>query len=161
MRAISVLILLVVTVGCSSDVSLMGAFQKQMAENAVDGFFIIHLEERETDGLVLYTSWTEDYPDNQNRPGINYYERLDTGWESRPGTACSDSGVSRLGLMGNGYLFCSTLKANMDFEKILVGDTEAKMFQFGDNRLVWYAIEDEKGSKVAGISSDGRQIALN
>jgi hypothetical protein len=132
-----------------------------MREDGADGFDIIHVEENERDGLVLYTSWTDEYPDGRNRPGIRYYERLDGRRKSSTGTECSSSGVSRLGLMGNGYLFCSTLKENMSFERIRVGDSEAIILQTSDGKLVWYAIEDEKESNVTGITSDGREVALN
>lgn len=161
MKIVLNLILLLLITGCSGDTSLKGAFEKQMKEDQADGFNLIHLEDNETDGLALYTSWTDDYPDNKNKPGINYYEKVDGKWQSRTGTGCSDGGVSRLGLMGNGHLYCSILKENMDFEKILVDGTEANVFQVGDSIRVWYAVSDEKGAKVTGVSGGGREVRLN
>jgi hypothetical protein len=70
MKIVLNLILLLLITGCSGDTSLKGAFEKQMKEDQADGFNLIHLEDNETDGLALYTSWTDDYPDNKNKPGI-------------------------------------------------------------------------------------------
>jgi hypothetical protein len=49
----------------------------------------------------------------------------------------------------------------MDFEKILVDGTEANVFQVGDSIRVWYAVSDEKGAKVTGVSGGGREVRLN
>jgi len=155
------ILLLTGVAGCAGDNSLQGTFEQQMKEDEVDGFNIIHIEENGSQGLVLYTSWTEKYPENKNRPGIRYYEKQDSRWEGRPGTDCSSDGIARLGLMGNGNLYCATLKENMDFEKVLVGGTEAKIFQATESQRVWFAITDDRNSKVRGIKSDGSEIALN
>lgn len=163
MRLITLLVFLslATVAGCSDDLSLQATFEKQMKDDGVDGFNIIHIDENENRGLVLYTSWTEEYPDNKNYPGINYYRKLEQRWESRPGTACSDRGVSRLGLSGNGYLFCAVLKENMKFEKIRVGDSDAHIFNVNDSMRVWYAVADDKKAKVVGTISDGREVTLN
>jgi hypothetical protein len=152
---------LLATAGCSSDTSLKGVFEKQMKQDRVDGFNIIHLQENETNGLVLYTAWTKDYPENKNQPGIHYYEKGDSGWESRPGMGCSDSGVSRLGLMGKGYLYCAMLKDYMQFSKVMLGDIEALIFQVNEKQQVWYALSGDRDAKVVGVSSDGKEVALN
>jgi hypothetical protein len=154
-------LLLAGAAGCSDDPSLQAAFEKQMMEDGAAGFEIIHVEENENDGLVLYTSRTDEYPEAGDRPGIRYYERLEGRWRSATGMECGSSGASRLGLMGNGYLFCSTLKENRDFERIRVGDSEARMFQTGDGKRVWYAIVDDMESNVTGITSDGAEFPLN
>lgn len=163
MRLITLLLFLSLTgvAGCSGDLSLQATFEKQMEDDGADGFNIIHIDEKENRGLVLYTSWTEEYPDNKNHPGINYYHKLDQRWESRPGTACSDSGVSRLGLSDNGHLFCAVLKENMKFEKIRVGGSDAHIFNVSDSIRVWYGVADDKNAKAVGIISDGREVTLN
>ncbi len=121
----------------------------------------IWIVEKENRGLVLYTSWTEEYPDNKNYPGINYYQKLEQRWESQPGTACSDRGVSRLSFSGNGHLFCAVLKENMKFKKIRVGDSDAHIFNVNDSIRVWYGVADDKNAKAVGISNDGREVILN
>ena len=146
---------------CSADTSLQGVFENQMKEDGAVGFTIIHIDEGETHGLVLYTSWTHEYPDNKNKPGIRYYEKSDKQWHGRTGTGCSDRGISRLGLMGNGYLFCAIPRENRGYEKILVGDTEAGIFQVNDSISVWYAAVDNRDAKVVAILDDGTELALD
>lgn len=140
---------------------MQGKFESQMKEDGVDGFEIIHIQENELDGLVLYTSWTADYPDNRNQPGINYFQKEDGKWGSAMGTGCSDSGVSRFGLMGDRYLYCSKLRADMAFKKILVDDSQdAVLFTFNQDMRVWFAITDSRESTVVGVSNNGTELQL-
>lgn len=99
--AIPILIIAFMSIyGCSADDSLQGAYERQIKENGMDGFNIIHLEERASVGLVLNTSWTNDYPENQFRPGIHVFEKTEGGWQAVPGTACDANTVARLSLFG-------------------------------------------------------------
>jgi hypothetical protein len=139
---------------------MQGIFEGQMKDNGVDGFEIIHLQENELAGLVLYTSWTSDYPDNRNEPGINYYQKQDGKWVGAMGTACGNNGVSRFGLMGNGYLYCSTLRQDMAFEKIMADGREANVFTFNGDMRVWFAITDSRDSVITGVSSNGTATEL-
>jgi len=67
----------------------------------------------------------------------------------------------RLGLSGNGHLFCSVLKENMTFEKIRVGDSDAHILYVSDSIRVWYGVADDKTAKAVGIIIDGREVTLN
>lgn len=147
--------------GCSGNLSLQESFEKQMKDDGIGGFNIIHIDEKENFGLVLFTSWTEQDPDNKDDTSIHYFEKPDQRWERQPGMGCSTNGVSRLSLTGNGYLFCSVLKANSNLEKIRIGDSEVDIFKVNDGMRVWYAVVDDRDSKVLGISSDGSDFALN
>jgi hypothetical protein len=147
--------------GCSGNLSLQETFEKQMKDDGIGGFNIIHIDEKENSGLVLFTSWTEQDPNNKDDTSIHYFEKPDQRWERQTGMECSTNGVGLMGLMGNGYLFCSIFKANMDFEKIRIGDSEVDIFNVNDSMRVWYAVVDDRDSKVLGITSDGRDFALN
>jgi len=161
LKALFLVLLISSAAGCSGDKSLQGAFERQMKDNEVDGFNIIHMEENENDGLVLFTSWTSDYPQNKDKPGIYYYEKVDKAWKNQTGSDCSGTGVSRLGLMGNGQLYCASLKDSISLESIRVGDSEAKMFPTPGGGTVWYARAGERDLKAVGVTSDGREIMLN
>ena len=76
-------------------------------------------------------------------------------------SCCSNSGVSMFGLMGNGYLYCSVLRSDMDFEKIAAGGQAAQVFTFNGTMKVWVAVTSEANAKVVGITKDGHEIALN
>lgn len=156
------LILIIFSVAaCAGDQSLQDAFEAQMKDNGYDNYEIIYMQENETDGFVLHTAWTKQFPDNKNEPGVNYYQKQGKKWQTAMGTGCSDSGVSRFGLMGNGYLYCAVLRPDMDFEKILAGDVEAKIFVFNGTMKVWVAVSQENKAKVVGITNEGGEIALN
>lgn len=146
---------------CAGDPSLQGVFEAQMKDDGYAGYDIIHIEENQGDGWVLYTSWTDDYPDNRNRPGVGYFQLEDDQWQSAMGTACSSNGVSTLGLMGNGYLYCSVLRPDMQFESISAGRSDAQIFTFNGTMTVWVAIASEFGASVVGTTSDGREVSLN
>lgn len=146
---------------CAKDSSLQGAFEAQMKDNGYDGYEIIHLQENESDGWVLHTAWTKDYPDNRNEPGVNYYQKQGKKWQSAMGTACSSNGVSMFGLMGNGYLYCSVLRPGMEFESITAGGQTAQIYTFNDTMTVWVAISPEANAKVSATTPEGREIALN
>jgi hypothetical protein len=146
---------------CAGDKTLQGVFEAQMKDNGSDGWDIIHVQENETDGFVLHTAWTDQNPDSRNEPGVNYFQKQGTEWRSAMGTACSNSGVSMFGLMGNGYLYCSVLRPDMSFENVAAGGHAAQVFTFNETMKVWVAVTSEANAKVVGISKDGREIALN
>ncbi len=146
---------------CAGEQTLQAVFEAQMKDNGSDGWDIIHLQENETDGFVLHTAWTDQQPDSRNEPGVNYFQKEGTEWRSAMGTACSSSGVSMLGLMGNGYLYCSVLRPDMDFDRITAGGEVAQVFTFNETMRVWIAVTSEANARVVGITGDGREIALN
>ena len=146
---------------CAGDQTLQGAFEAQMKSDGYDGFDIIHVQEDESDGYVLYTAWTDQHPDNRNEPGLNYYQKQGEQWQSAMGTGCGSSGVSIFGMMGNGFLYCSVLRPDMDFVQITAGGQAARMFTFNETMKVWVAVSPEANAKVVGVMVDGREIALN
>ena len=146
---------------CAGDKTLQGVFEAQMKDNGSDGWDIIHVQENETDGFVLHTAWTDQHPDSRNEPGVNYFQKQGKEWQSAMGTGCSNSGVSMFGLMGNGYLYCSVLRSDMDFEKIAAGGQAAQVFTFNGTMQVWVAVTSEANATVVGITKDGHEIALN
>lgn len=147
---------------CGGDQSLQGAFEAQMKDNGYGSFEIIYLQENDNDGFVLHTAWTEQFPDNRTEPGVNYYQKQGKTWQTAMGTGCSNNGVSKFGLMGNGYLYCAVLRPDMGFEKIRVGDTEAQIFAFNNDTMkVWLAVSQENNARVIGITPDGHESALN
>lgn len=160
-RGALIFIFLACATACSGSETLQQAFEKQMKTDGADGFDLIHLQENEQDGLVLSASWTEAYPDNRDEPSVFYFQKQDGRWTRQTGTACSQSGVSRVGLMGNGYLYCSVLRDDWDFAKVRVGETEAKMFQTHAGRNVWYAVAEAFELPVVGVGADGREWPLN
>jgi len=147
--------------GCGGDATLQGAFGKQMKLNKVDGYDIIQLDERPDLGLVLYTSWTEAYPDNRNRPGVDVFYKQNGAWEMQPGIDCSSGGTARLGLGEHGYLYCAMLKPDWDFTRVLVGGQEAQLFEFGEGQRVWYVVVADGEAQVKGVNADGREYELN
>ena len=156
------LVVLVFSVSASAgDKSLRGLFEKQMTEGGYVGYEIIHVQENETDGWVLYTAWDKDYPDNRNRPNGGYFQKNGKRWQSAMGTACNRNSVSMFGLMGNGYLYCSVLRPDMDFESITAGDNEAQIFTFNESFTVWVAISPKGNATVVGTTADGREVNLN
>jgi hypothetical protein len=158
-----VLILLALsTTACAGDQSLQAAFEAQMKDNGYDSYEIIWIQENETDGWVLHTAWTDQYPDNRSEPGVNYYQKQGKKWQNAMGTGCSKSGVSMFGLMGNGYLYCSVLRSNMDLAKITAGGEEGKIFPFNNDTMkVWVAVSPKVNAKLIGTSPDGHEYPLN
>jgi len=146
-------------VACAPD-TLQSTFEKEQKDNQMDGFNIIHIEENEQYGLVLATSWTEQYIQNKDRPGINVYENQSGKWVARPGTSCDSPGASRLGIQNGLYLYCGAITEERPYVKITVGETEAKIFDVNDKNRVWYAVEESMDLKIIGSYASGEQVTF-
>ena len=151
-----ILSFLVGTVGCA-DESLQEIFQRKMKDDKMDGYNIIHIEENDQYGLIVNTSWTKQYIENKNEPGIHVYKRDGSKWVMRPGTGCSAGGTSKLGIPGKKTLYCGALTIKRPFAKIIVGDHEAKIFPVTDDLRVWYAVGQGRDLKVKGIAKNGSE----
>jgi len=125
-RNLTGMLFLIVIVACSPD-TLQSTYEKQKKESGVDGFNIIHIEENDEYGLVVETSWTEQYIENKDKPGIMVYEKYDGEWVTSPGMQCQDL-PGALGIGGGRYLFCASITENQPYVKIMVGETEAQIF---------------------------------
>ena len=72
---------------CAPD-TLQSTFEKDEKNNGMDSVNVIHVEENEQYGLVLATSWTEQFIENKDRPGISVYENNNGKWTRSPGMSC-------------------------------------------------------------------------
>jgi hypothetical protein len=155
------LIFLISIVACSPD-TLQSTYEKEQKNNGMDGFNIIHIEENDRYGLVLATSWTEEYIENKDKPGIHNYEKVDGKWVMYPGVSCGDGrGAATLGIMDGKYLYCGVITEERPFVKMNVGETEAKIFDVNGKKQVWYAVENAMGLKIRGTYENGEQVKLN
>ena len=143
-------------VACSK-LTLQDTYEKQQKDDGRDGFNIIHIEESEQYGLVLATSWTEEYIQNKDRPGINVYEKENGAWVSIPGVSCDNTGAARLKIQKDTYLYCGAITEDRPYIKVTVGETEAKVFKVTDSTGVWYAVEKSMDMKVIGSYANGGQ----
>lgn len=50
----------------AGDPTLQRVYEAQMKDDGCDGHGIIHIQKNASDGWVMDTSWTEEYPDNRN-----------------------------------------------------------------------------------------------
>ena len=148
-----ILFLIMALAACSEDSSLAGAIAKEMSESGRADYQIVHTEETAHDAVVLYLSGGD--------AAAVYFQLQDGRWKPRTGTACGDRGVTVVGLMGNGYLYCSTLREDMTFEAVRVGDADATLLQTIDGRRVWIGRGDDMEQAVTGVSSDGSEVKLN
>jgi hypothetical protein len=155
------LIVLVSIVACSPD-TLQSTYEKEQKYNEMDGFNIIHIEENDRYGLVLATSWTEEYIQNRDKPGISVYEKVEGKWSRNPGISCGDGrGAATLGIPDGNYLYCGVITEERPFVKMAVGETEAQIFDVNDKKRVWYAVEKAMGLKIRGTYESGEQVNLN
>jgi hypothetical protein len=138
---------------CAGDTSLNGAFEKQMKDDGAGEYSVLHIEEGAKDGIVLFTAGGE--------AALFYFGKSGQGWARQTGTDCDASGISQVGLMGNGYVYCGTLRQDMDFMAIRVGGNDALLFDTPDGRRIWYARVDDMGLDVSGVMADGREVGLN
>jgi len=152
-RNLTGMLFLIVIVACSPD-TLQSTYEKQQKENGVDGFNIIHIEENDEYGLVVETSWTEQYIQNKDKPGIMVYENHDGEWVTRPGMQCQGLPGS-LGIGGGRYLYCASITENRPYVKIMVGETEAQIFDVNDKKRVWYAVVNSMDMNVWGSYATG------
>ena len=153
------MLFLIVIVACSPD-TLQSTYEKQQKENGVDGFNIIHIEENDEYGLVLETSWTKQYIENKDKPGIMVYEKNNGKWVARPGMSCDGLGGT-LGIGGGRYLYCASITENRPYVKIMVGETEAQIFDVNDKKRVWYAVEHSMGVQKWGSYETGEPVKIN
>ena len=158
-RILTGMLFLIVIVACSPD-TLQSTYEKQQKEDGMDGFTIIHIEENDEYGLVLGTSWTEQYPDNKDKPFILVYEKNNGKWVTRPGTTCDGLGAT-LGIGGGRYLYCASITEDRPYVKIMVGDTEAQIFDVNDKKRVWYAVEHSMGMQKWGSYETGEPQKMN
>jgi hypothetical protein len=157
-RNLTGMLFLIVIVACSPD-TLQSTYEKQQKENGVDGFNIIHIEENDEYGLVLETSWTEQYIQNKDKPGITVYEKDNGKWVARPGMQCEGLGGT-LGIGDGRYLYCASFTEKRPYVKIMVGETEAQIFDVNDKKRVWYAVEHSKGMTVWGSYAAGDPVKI-
>lgn len=150
------LIFLSAILACTPD-TLQSTFEKDQQSNGMDGVNIIHIEENEAYGLVLATTWTEQTLENKDRPGINVYLQEDGQWMAIPGTDC-DGPMFTLGIQGNGYLYCGSISEKRPYVKILVGETEAQIFDVNDKKRVWYVVGKSRGMVVQGSYTSGELV---
>lgn len=149
--ALSILILILA--GCADDTSLQGVFERQMKEDGAANFTVLHIDERANDGIVLFTSAGE--------AALFYFAKADQGWTRQTGTNCGANGIARVGLMGNGYAYCATLKADMDFAVIRVGSADATLLETEEGRRVWFVRADDGSQDVVGVKDDDSEFTLN
>lgn len=150
---------IVTLVACAPE-TLQGTFEKDEKNNGMEGINVIHVEENEQYGLVLATSWTEEYIQNKDKPGISVYENDNGKWVSRPGTSCSSPGAARLGI-GNGlYLYCGTITEERPFVKVTAGETDAGIFDVNDTTRVWYAVGDSMDLAIKGSYESGEEVTF-
>jgi len=141
------LVLLFSILGFTPD-TLQSTYEKAQKENGMDHVNIIHIEENEHYGLVLATSWNEQFKQNKDRPGIGYYEKVNGKWSMRPGTDCgTGKGSFTLGLSNGDFLYCGVITLERPFIKIMVGQTDAKIFDVSDRIRVWYVVEKSRNNK--------------
>ena len=134
LKTLTGLLLLTSLVACGPE-TLQSTYEKAQREDGMDGFNIIHIEENEQYGLVISTSWTEQYMENKDRPGIKYYEKMDGKWIMHPGTDCGTGrSASTLGIMGGSYVYCGVITEQRPFVKMTVGETEAQIFDVKNGR---------------------------
>jgi hypothetical protein len=154
-----VLVFSISMMACAPD-TLQSTFEKDEKNNGMDGINIIHIEENEQYGLVLATSWTEQYIENKDKPGISVYENDNGKWIGSPGTSCSGPGATRLGIQNGLYLYCGAITENRPFVKITVGETEASIFEVNDKIRVWYAVENSMDLETKGSYASGEQVTF-
>lgn len=154
-------VLLAASPGCSSDQGLQGAFEGIMEEDQVENYEILYIQESESDGLVVSASWSADNPGRRDEPGIYYFQKEDGRWQIRPGTSCTQRGVSSLGLMGNGVLYCGVLKDDWDLSAIKVGNAEAMLLKTHGGKTAWFTRAAEMNLTVTGVNADGSEVQLN
>ena len=157
-RILTGMLFLIVIFACSPD-TLQSTYEKQQKENGMDGFTIIHIEENDEYGLVVETSWTEEYIQNKDKPGVMVYEKDNGKWVARPGISCDGLGGT-LGIGGGRYLHCASITEKRPYVKIMVGATEAQIFDVNDKIRVWYAVGDSMDMNVWGSYATGDPVKI-
>ncbi len=139
--------------------TLQSTFEKDERNNGVDYINIIHIEENEQYGLVVHTSWTEDYIQNKDRPGISVYHKVKGKWTRSPGTSCGSTGAySKMGIQNGLFLYCGIIAEEppyVPYVKITVGETEASIFEVTEKIKIWYAVVNSMDLKMVGSYATG------
>jgi hypothetical protein len=154
------LLILISFAACAPD-TLQSTFEKEQKSDQMDGFNIIHIEENEQYGLVVATSWTEEYIQNKDKASIRVYENDNGKWVGMPGTSCSNPGAARLGIQNGLYLYCGSIGENRPYVTITVGETEAGIYDVNDTTRVWYAVVDSFELKTVGSYASGEQVTFD
>lgn len=153
-ETLSLLIVSASMLACAPD-TLQSTFEKDERNNGVDYINIIHIEENEQYGLVVNTSWTEDYIQSKDRPGISVYHKVKGKWTRSPGTSCPSEEISRLGIQNGLFLYCGAITENPPYVKITVGETEASIFEVNEIIKVLYAVVNSMDLKMVGSWATG------
>jgi len=156
-KIIAGLVLSIGIVACGQD-TLQSTYEKEQKNNQMDGFNIIHVEENEAYGLVVATSWTEEYIQNKDLAGISVYENDNGKWIAQPGMSCTNPGAARLGMGNDNYLYCGAITEERPYVKITVGDKEAQIFDVNDKIKVWYAVGNSFELETHGSYESGEQV---
>ena len=109
------------------------------------------------DASQLEKEAAEQYIENKDRPGINVYLQENGQWMAIPGTDC-DGPMFTLGMQGKGYLYCGVITEDRPYVKIMVGETEAQIFDLNDKKRVWYVVQKSRGLIVQGSFASGEQV---
>ena len=112
--AIGSLLILAFCSGCATDDTLLGAWERQMKDIGAQNYEVIDSREDLKGGLVFYATWSEDFPGQRDEPSASYYERVDGRWVANPGTVCTQTGITTLGLPDGDFLYCAVLRDDMN-----------------------------------------------
>ncbi len=153
-RVFPLLVISVSMLACAPD-TLQSIFEKDERNNGMDDINIIHIEENEQYGLVVNTSWAEEYIQNKDRPGISVYHKAEGKWTRSPGTSCSNQGTSKLGIQNGLFLYCGTITADPPYVKITVGETQASILDVNEKIKVWYAVVNSMDLEKVGSYATG------
>lgn len=145
---------------CGGTQTLQETFESQLRADGLTDFSILALVEQADHGLVVHTAWNKERADRQFAPAIYYYEKDGGSWSQASGTACTDRGVARLGLMGHGHLLCGVLREGMDFASVKVGETDTHLVALGNGQTLFYTVSDHADAKVTGVRADGSRVDL-
>ncbi|CQR45912.1 hypothetical protein BN1058_00154 [Paraliobacillus sp. PM-2] len=140
-------------IGCSSPNTMEEVFHHKMENNKeIESYELVEMVEE--DQVIIFTAYTEE-DDNKDQPMLAYFTKPNDKWTWTRTSSCSSEWSGNVG--SEPYLWCGTV-TEPKYEKVIVGDTEAKLIAMNDGtKRVWYQLSQNKNEEIKAILTDGSE----
>ncbi|MCA0985695.1 hypothetical protein [Guptibacillus algicola] len=124
----------------------------------IDEYKIVEIVKE--DNVIIFTAHSKNgainKKNNNEYPKIAYFTKFNGEWHlSKTGECLMDKWNANL--VGESYLWCGTLTGTRH-EKVIVGDTEAKMIEMNDDvKRVWYHLSENNKEEVKVFLEGGSE----
>lgn len=149
-------IMIILLFGCSGMKSIEDAFHKEMkANDELDEYTLLHQNQKDTNGIILYTATIEGAASYENEAiHIGYFEKKGGKWEWLDSTNCDGKWKGIIGEEPS--IYCGTL-TEPGYSDVYVDGTRAEIIEVEGEKRVWVYIGSELNPTIKAELEDGSE----